>query len=231
MIKSRALRILKWLRGLVVENVGWKLLSLLIAVILWAVVASEPELATFATVQLQYKNLPEDLEISSEPVGSISLELRGPSGELRNLGEGGLRPSVVLDMHDVGPGQRTFAIGDGSVKLARGVYLVRAIPSMVRFDFERRREREVPVTPRFSGEGQNGYVVANWRIEPDKLEIAGPASRVARISAVSTDPVDVSGVVGSSEARVNAYVSDPYVRFTGSPQVTVSVTMKKKSGD
>ena len=61
--------------------------SLAIAVTIWASVASEPELATFATVRLEYRNLPEDLEIASHPVTSITLELRGPSGELRGLGE------------------------------------------------------------------------------------------------------------------------------------------------
>ena len=47
-------------------------------------------------------------------------------------------------------------------------------------------------------------------------------------TAVVTDPIDVSNVVGTSEFRVNAFVEDPYVRFEGSPQVTVTVTMKKK---
>ena len=55
--------------------------------LLWVLVASEPEFSTFVTVRLEYKNLPDDLEISSEPVDTISLELRGPSGELRELGE------------------------------------------------------------------------------------------------------------------------------------------------
>ena len=77
------MRYLRW----ITENLGWKLLALAIAVVLWVLVASEPELSTFVTVPLAYKNLPDDLEISAEPVNSISLELRGPSGELRSLGE------------------------------------------------------------------------------------------------------------------------------------------------
>jgi len=60
------------------------------------------------------------------------------------------------------------------------------------------------------------------------LQIEGPAKRVSRINDVVTDPVDVSGVVGSSEFRVNAFVDDPYVRFKATPQVVVTVTMKKK---
>jgi hypothetical protein len=216
------------LQALLFENFGWKALSVAAAIGLWWLVASEPELSGFATVRLEYKNLPDDLEISSEPAESVILELHGPSGELRGLGDGGLHPAVVLDMSDVEPGERTFAISGNSVQLSRGVQLVRAIPSEVRFDFERSLARDVPVHARFSGDGQNGYVVTSQKVTPAELRIVGPASRVAVIKSVDTDPVDVSPVVGSQEFRVNAFVDDPYVRFDSSPQVTVTVSMRKK---
>lgn len=219
------MRVFKWLT----ENFGWKLLALATAVLLWAIVASEPELSVFVTVPLAYKNLPDDLEISREPVNSITLELRGPSGELRSMGEaGGIHPAVIIDMSGAQPGERTIPIGDGNVKLARNVHLVRAVPSEARFEFERRRTRFVDVVPRFTGEGANGYEVARFTVDPKQLQVVGPASHVARIRSVVTDQVDVSNVVGASEFRVNAFVEDPYVRFSGSPLVTVVVTMKKK---
>jgi len=220
------IRAFKRIGALLFENLAWKLLALAVAVVIWALVASEPELATFATVRLEYKNLPGDLEISSDPVISVVLELRGPSGELRGIGDS-LRPAVVLDMGSVLPGQRTFTVGDRNVKLARGVSLVRSIPSEVRFTFEERRFRSVPVQVRFAGEGQNGYAIEHYEVTPRLVQVAGPKSRVARIVAASTDPVDVSSVVGSSEFRVNAFVDDPFVRFATSPLVTVVVTMKK----
>jgi YbbR domain-containing protein len=135
---------------------------------------------------------------------------------------------VILDMTDVREGERTYAIGDGNVKLARGVRLVRAIPSEARFQFEKRGARRVAVAPRFSGDGTAGYRIDGYSVEPKELTVAGPASRVARIPFVTTDRVDVSAVVGTAEFRVNAFVEDPFVRFDGSPQVTVTVTMKRK---
>jgi hypothetical protein len=219
---------IKWLSGLVFEHFGWKLLSLAIAVVVWALVASEPELGTLATVPLEYRNLPEDLEISSEPVSQVVLELRGPSGELRGLGEGVVHPAVILDMSGLRPGVHTFPILDRNVKLPRGVRLVRTTPSEARFEFDRRQLRSVPVRIRLVGQGQDGYSVESQSVEPPELQIIGPAKRVARINDVVTDPVDVSSVVGSSEFRVNAFVDDPYVRFPSAPQVVVTVIMKKK---
>ncbi|HEV3196413.1 MAG TPA: CdaR family protein, partial [Bryobacteraceae bacterium] len=70
--------------------------------------------------------------------------------------------------------------------------------------------------------------VAGQGVQPADLQIEGPAKRVSRIAEVVTDPVDVSSVVGSSEFRVNAFVDDAYVRFRSTPQVVVTVTMKKR---
>jgi YbbR domain-containing protein len=135
---------------------------------------------------------------------------------------------VVLDMSNARAGDRTYTIGDRTVKLARGVHLVRAIPQEVRFQFEGRRVRMVPVEVRFTGEGQNGYEIAQWEVQPREVQIVGPRSRVGRISAAGTDLVDVSNVVGGSEFHVNLLVDDAFVRMQGSPEAIVRVTMKKK---
>jgi YbbR-like protein len=217
-----------WTLRLIFENFGWKLLSLAAAATIWAMVATEPELSTFASAPVEYKNLPNDLEIGSTPLTSVLLELRGPSGQLGGTGEASLHPQVILDMSGAVPGERTFTVGDGAVKLPRGVRLVRAEPSQVRLDFERRFEASVPVTVRIAGEGHDGYFVASQSVQPSQLGIVGPASHVARVTQAVTDAVDVSQVVGTSEFRVNAFVNDPYVRFQDSPQVEVSITMKKK---
>ena len=221
------IRAIKWIRDLLFQNLLWKLLSLATAVGIWALVATEPELATLTSVRLEYKNLPEGLEISSEPVSSVVLELRGPSGALRGMGDG-IHPAVVIDMSDAATGERTFSIGDRNVKVMRGVRLVRAIPSEVRFHFEPRRMNTVPVHIRFSGEGQNGYAVAEYHVDPPVMEITGPRSRVVRIAAVVADPIDVANAMGTSQYRVNVFTEDSFVRFQDSPEVVVTVTMKKK---
>lgn len=226
-MKARISTSIKRLPGVIFDNAGWKLLALAIAVTIWAFVAAEPELTMFASVRIEYKDLPEELEISSQPVDTVSLELMGPSSTLRAM-NGAASPEVILDMSNVRPGQRTFPVSDATVRLARGVRLVRSIPSEVRFKFERRLRRFASVVPRFTGQGQNGYTVEGWSVDPPQVEIIGPASHVASSGSVTTDPMDVAGVVGASEFRVNAFLEDPYVRFASAPQITVKVTMKKK---
>jgi YbbR domain-containing protein len=215
----------KWLLGLVTNNFGWKVLSLAIAIVVWGVVANEPELSTFTTAGIQYKNLPDNLEISSDPVSSVKLELRGPSGQLRALGDSA-SPEVVLDMSNVRSGERTFPIGENDVHLVRGVQFVRAIPSEVRFIFERHAERTLKVTPRFRD--REGYEVTDFTVNPESIKVAGPANHIAALDTVLTDQVNVPARAGSFEFPVNTFVDDAYVRFPDVSRVTVTITVRKK---
>src|SRR5215468_5496485 len=105
---------------LVFQNFGWKVLSLGAAVVIWALVASEPEVTTFTSVRPEYVHMPADLEIGAEPVSTVMLELQGPSAELRGVGDG-LRAAVVIDAGGVGPGLHTFTISDRNLRVTRRV--------------------------------------------------------------------------------------------------------------
>jgi len=219
------MKILKKALGLITQNFWWKMLSLAIAVTIYGLVASEGEMSTFATARVEFRNLPENLEISSEPVSTVVLELTGPSAELRGLGNGGQHPEVVLDLADMVPGQHTFSVGENNVKLTRGVHILLANPSQVRFEFETRLEKSVPVRVRLSGTPPQGYV-ARATAEPASLRVVGPRSHGARVDSVVTDAVDTSAA-GVALYRVNAFVNDPFVRLVGSPAVAITVTVSK----
>ncbi|HWB98664.1 MAG TPA: CdaR family protein [Bryobacteraceae bacterium] len=211
---------------LVWSNFWWKVAALAIAVLLWVVVSSESEISIFRAVPVEFKDLPEDLEISSSVVDSVYLELRGPSGELRDSGDSH-RIAVVLDMARVHPGVQTFTIGGGNVVLPRGLRLVRSVPAQLRFEFELIRSRSVPVQPHFSKGPQKGYEIAEYTVTPPMLVISGPESRIQRVRAAMTDPIDLSAVVGTAEFRVHASVDDARARFQTNPEVVVRVNVRR----
>ena len=62
--------------GLLTRNTGWKLLSLVLAVLLWLVIVRDPELGTHIDVPVRYLGMPENLVISSDLV-NVRLEIRG----------------------------------------------------------------------------------------------------------------------------------------------------------
>ncbi len=211
-----------------VYNSGWKLLSLAAAVLLWISVASEPELATFISVRVEYKGLTPDLEIDSDVVETVLLEVRGPSGALSSLPEDRRLYAVILDLNDAQPGQHTFTIDRSDVRVPRSVQLVRAIPGQIRLKLEPTATRTVPVEIHFADGLPPDLRIMEATAEPSALPIAGPASRLSRISAVHIDPLLLKPDVGTTTYHVEAYVTDTRVRFQDRPQVTVKVTLGKK---
>lgn len=209
------------------RNLPWKLLALGASLVLWYVFAGEVEVATSLPVVVQYRNIPQDLEISSEPPERIFLKLRGPAARLR--GEDLAQATVVLDLSSVAaPGEQTFAIDPETIGLPPGVHLLRAVPSQIRLTFERRAVRDVPVEVRYSGPPPPGYRLVKQQVSPASVRVVGPESRVARLEAVSTDAVDLSSDVGEKEFRVALFVGDPQVRFEDRvPVAVVRVTMEK----
>lgn len=212
--------------GILTRNLGWKLLSLAVAVLIWILVASEPELATLHTVPVEYKGVPDDLEISSDVRERVTIETRGPAGRLRDMTD--TRAAVVLDFSSVeAPGTRTFDLDAHNVSLPRGIQLVRVIPAQLTFTFERRMTRAVPVEVRLSPP-HPGYGVVSAEAIPPKLEVVGPASAVHSTEVLKTDPVDIGGVVSSAQFQVNTNLPERLVRFQGPSHVTVRVVVKKK---
>jgi YbbR domain-containing protein len=207
------------------HNVGWKLLSLLIAVTLWIAVAREPELATSLSVPVEFKNIPEDLDIGANVPDRAHLEVRGPSGRLSrdNLSD----IALILDLADAHAGERTYTIHPYNFNLPSGVIFYRTVPSQITLNFDHLASQNVKIFPRYSKPPQAGYRVRAYVLEPENIRIRGPEERVKRIERVWTDPVDLSGVVSSVEFHTHVNVGDAQVRLDAPTAITLKVTLER----
>lgn len=211
---------------LVTENFGWKLLSLMVAVVSWVLLGGDPELTTMVSAPLEFRNLPRDLDINSETPETIQLELQGPSGKL-GLGRTG-QIAVLLDVSAVTKsGEKTFNIAPGNLNLPSGVQLMRSIPSQLRLRFEHRMQKEIRVQVRFSGPPPDGYRVKNQESIPDRVRIVGPESRVLQVQNAETDPIELGGTIADREFETSVFIADPLVRLDSPSLVRVRVTLEK----
>jgi len=204
----------------------WKLGSLAVSVLLWVIIAGQPELVTTRSVPVYYQNLPADLLVAADVPGSVHVELRGASSKLSpaSLADAAVR----LDLSPVtGPGERTFTLTEGSLNLPPGVVFLRAIPSQLRLMFDRNLRKEVPVQVRVGNPPPPGYRVASQQVEPSMLRIAGPEAQVKHVESAETDAIDLSRVTADTTIKVNVLVADPQVHLDSSPVVSVRFVILK----
>ena len=215
---------------LITHNWKYKAGSVVLAGLLWLGLVEEPELSTSVLAPIQYKNLPKDMEINSDVSDKVHLEVRGPSSKLSPamLADS----SVLLDLDGVKrAGDRTYPIDAATLVLPTGVQLERSVPAQVRLHFERRLYKEVPVLARIRQRPDQGFEVVAQVVEPSRLRVVGPESRVMRIERVETDPIDLDRLAGAVETfAVHAYLLDPQVRFEGDGSVKVRVEVRKTAG-
>jgi YbbR domain-containing protein len=210
------------------RNVGWKILSLAIALALWVSVAREPEVATSLSAPVDFKSLRDDLDIAGNLPDRVRLEVRGPSGRLTrdNLAT----VAVVLDLADAQPGDRTYSIRGRNLNLPAGVVFYRSVPSQLTLHFDQLVFKDEPVTPVFVNKPV-GYRIVSQQVSVTRVRIRGSEDRVRGIALVKTDPLDLSGVAGQKVFRTHLNIGDPQVRLADGPaDITVQVKLEKIAG-
>jgi YbbR domain-containing protein len=215
------------LRENLASAVGLKVAALVGAIVLWVSLAAQPLTEASFEAHVQYVNVAEQLELNPDQAERVTVILRGPQRLLRELRD--REVSLQADFSDVyAPGEKTLNVAEMSQGLPEGVRLVKAVPSQLRFTLEAQARREVAIQPQFVGSYEREYALDSVRVDPQRLVVVGPESRVALLGVVSTDPIDLTEVVGGRSFRVTAYLPDPYIRFDQDPTVNVDVQMRKR---
>ena len=208
----------------ITRNLGWKLLSLAIAFAMWVVVAREPELATVLLAPVQFKNIPDDIDFGTGVPDRINLEVRGPADRLTRAQLADL--AVVFDLREAQAGERTYTVRESNLNLPYGISFYRAIPSQVTMRFQQLISRNLPVTPTWVNTAA-GYRIQSATVSPPTLRVRGPEDRLKNVAQLPTDPIDLSGVVGSKQYRMDVNTGDPRIRLEAPGPVTVAVTLSK----
>jgi YbbR domain-containing protein len=211
------------------HNLALKLISLGLAIGLWQVVRHDPAGEIALDVPIEFRNMPENMEISTENIPGAEIRLSGPDRLLRNLSRAEVH--AVIDVGALRPGERTFDLSAAEIRVPRGLEIVQVVPSQLRLDFDLRISKKVAVHPRVLGDFAPGYQIGRIKVDPAEIYITGPRKRVEGIEAAITDAIDASGTTSQATFVRHAYVSDPLVQVTDPNPVRVTVMMNRGSAE
>lgn len=207
-----------------VRNAGLKIVSLLFAAGLWLAVARDPVAEVEMKVPIEFRNLPDNLEVDSASFTEALIRVRGPERLIHRLLPADVRAEV--DLAGVPPGERTFDLTGHQVHLPQDLEVVQIVPGQFHLSFDERETRTVEIRPRVTGNFASGVRVAKTIADPASVMITGPRRRVDAVEAATTDPVDVSGSMSRASFVTQAYVSDPLIQVVHPTPVRVTVIME-----
>ena len=117
------------------HNIGLKLVSLLLAIVLWTVVSRDPIAEVEMKVPIEFHNLPDNLEIDSASFTEAQIRVRGPERLVRRLRSADV--SAHVDLAAVVPGSYTFDLTPSNVHVPNTLEVVQINPARVTVMMER----------------------------------------------------------------------------------------------
>lgn len=182
----------------------------------------------------RYLSVPLSVQMNEEYVPasqyprSVRVTLRGESNALYAIQEEDLR--AVLDLSS----ERGEGVAKAPVLIEkRGNALgidpleILAEPPEIAVAMERKVSRIVPITPSFRGYLEPGYELVSFDFSPAEVEIAGPASAVARVADVATDSIELSGRREDFTVKTRLARRDPLILVVGSDAVEFSAAVQQ----
>ncbi|MCM2322470.1 MAG: CdaR family protein [Oligoflexia bacterium] len=185
---------------MLLTNVGTKLISIAIAVVLWFVVLGSRNVEATKEIPLEVIT-PADIIPANEIPEKIAFRLSGPKAFLRAVLDRREDP-IRVNLSGAKPGLVTYRFFSDNIRLPIGVKVLSINPTAILIKLEYLKRREVPVRPVLRGAPPEGYRVARSVVKPETVRIKGAESRVDGVTEVQTTPVDISGIRQSLEKEV-----------------------------
>ncbi len=203
-------------------------LSIVFAVILWFLVVGEENAEMALDVALELVNLPSDTIVVNDIPGEIKVRVSGPRSLLQGLSR--QRISRVIDLSEAKPGRIIIQITPESIRVPRGVRVVKISPSEIEIVLDRLIRKTVKVRVRTEGKLPEGFRLEKIVVSPEKVRVEGPLSTLKGLKFLETQPVDLSGLTTAFQRQVRLNLP-PYVRvINGDPMVTVTVIVTEIIG-
>jgi YbbR domain-containing protein len=210
----------------ILQNWFLKVVSLLLATLLWAAVSKQASSEIGLDVPLEYRNIPSQLEITGDMTNTIQVRLRGSSNVIKGITAKDV--STTIDLGKMRTGEKIVALSPQNVQAPFGAEVIRVNPSTVRFTLERTVTKTVDIVPTIAGQPTNGFDVGQVFVSPNTVEVEGPESRVDTLSSIATTPIRLDRKQSSFEQTADLDVPDPQIRVQHPSAVNVKIEIRRK---
>lgn len=164
--------------------------------------------------------LPAGYALSAPHIGTVSLTVRGNKElEIGKLTKEDFEVIADLSRETKIRSNEPLTVNlryeKGDNALAAEPLEVILKPQTVVLKLEKKAEKWVKVLPNIvPGSPPEGYIVDNIRLEPEKILITGPQSRVNAVNSLLTEPISLENRKKDFFLAVKPVLPDPYITVT-----------------
>jgi YbbR domain-containing protein len=219
-------RWLSFVRRINVENKGLKLLSLLLAIFLFAVSRQPKSDIRLIDLPLQFSDTLPGVEISGVVDRQVSVQLRGPRDLIRSLTPNQI--SVVANVSNKEPGDRVVQLRPSDVQCPDGIEVRQIEPASIRLRLEPTQRKSIKIEPHFMGELAPGREIYQVTVDPPTIMLEGPQTQIEKVNQVLTESINLHGRKSNFFTTVDLETPHTSVRFLTQGPFKLSVEIGEK---
>ena len=191
------------------NNSVLKILAVLLAVLLWIQVASQETVQMTVSANVEFLDMPTDLEIFNDYPKAVEVLLKTNRPSLLEND----RLSVMIDMQDAAAGTAVIHLNEANIRGERSAEIVSVTPSRLRLLLEKTYIKEVEVKATLEGVPAEGYQVSEVQIAPSKVPLSGPQSKMEKVTMAVTEPISINNLSDILTVQVALDLEDPQLRL------------------
>lgn len=208
------------------KNSAMKIVSVLLAIILWFYVASGQRVEIRLKTKIQLENLGDSLAVASWNTDTAEILFYGKSRDFLLMKILGREPVYIINLSTLQVGKHSFTMNKDSVKLE---YLKKITPITVlqpktfEIEIDSISKKEVIISPVITGPPADGFTLSgDILVHPERIVIFGAKSILQKISSVETDEISIRRSKKSFSKNTEVNIDS---RFVKSDLKKVSVTI------
>jgi len=197
----------------ILENFGFKIVAVVMALFLWFHVATEKVYEHTKSFPVKISNIPEDLILAREVPEEVQVRLQGKGKELLKL----LlmeKKNLQIDIENFRVGEKNYSFKPEEVPLPEVLELrVKEIlfPKSIKINLDRLIGKKVPIRSQIEIFPEEGYVqVGQLSLHPHEVVISGPRRLVRGINSIQTEMMVLESVTGPISDRVGLTLPEGY---------------------
>lgn len=178
------------------KNLGLKLFSVFIAILMWYYVANNVMIATIS-VPVEIENPPPDKIIVSSFSQQVQVKVSGPAFMVSGFVSS---PPVfkITVPHDV-DSQYVVTLRGDELSFPSAIRVIAIEPNDIEIKFDDRISRSVAIEVPVLGPIDEDWRVDAVRPSPEKVVVTGPRKEVNGISRIETTPIDMREIKGNQK--------------------------------
>lgn len=208
------------------SNLMPKTAILVIVTTLWALISSRQGQIVTVSAPVRLRGIPDRLALVRSSPEEVDVQLKSFS-VLTPL-PSKLDISADVDLSSIRQGQTSVRIKNSDFRLPSGMEVTSVTPASIRVVTDRKERRIVPV--RVALRRNNGRLArgAKLVVDPDWVEVEGPATQVRRIDAVATEDVDAGRLLKGQECRRSLLPPDGSISILRDDPVVIRLVSREK---